>query len=131
MGRSLLGLRFTGCDAEGGSPHPSERIAEVRPLRIAFAKAPAEASLATSGRPREEEQGAPQSSSVASVQAVELITYIVTHSTSLHLLEAGSAVATGVAAGTLNTFRTTGLSFGIALMGAIVGAFGPFTRGRS
>lgn len=45
-------------------------------------------------------------------------------------LQTGSAAASGVAAGVLNTFRATGLSLGIALMGAISAAFGSASLGR-
>ena len=45
-------------------------------------------------------------------------------------LQSGSGAASGVAAGVLNTFRATGLSLGIALMGAISAAFGASSLGR-
>ena len=45
-------------------------------------------------------------------------------------LQAGAAAASGVASGVLNTFRATGLSFGIALMGAISASFGSAALGR-
>ena len=55
---------------------------------------------------------------------------LTTAPTTAAALEVGAGAASGVAAGVLNTFRATGLSLGIALMGAISAAFGSATLGR-
>lgn len=57
---------------------------------------------------------------------------LVTSPATLAALGSSDTAGYGVAAGVFNTFRTTGLTLGIAIMGAILASFGPgaaFSRG--